>query len=89
MKVICIAKQTDLDFANIKLTNGKIYDVISIKKIRTPMKNDSLGLLPNFGYFSHYRIIDDSGVKSSHWHSQFITLENWRDTQVNQVLEDL
>lgn len=79
MKVICISKQGDLDFAHYKLTSGKIYDVISAQKFRSN---------PDKG-FSHYRVLDDNGHKSSYWHSYFMTLEKWRDIQLSQVLEDL
>jgi hypothetical protein len=60
-KVVCVADDKHLSFPKGKLTKGKIYDVVSVQPYRS---NINKGI-------SHYRIIDDTGEKSSYWHSDF------------------
>jgi hypothetical protein len=61
MKVVCVEKQSQINFEGKKLTEGKIYDVISVQ----PYKSNKRGGI------SHYRVINDAGVLQSFWKSTF------------------
>jgi hypothetical protein len=61
MKVVCVEKQSQINFVCQKLTEGKIYDVISVQPYKSNIKKG----------ISHYRVINDAGVLQSFWKSTF------------------
>jgi len=61
MKVVCVEKQSQINFQGRKLTEGKIYDVISIQPYKSNIKKG----------ISHYKVINDDGVLQSFWKSTF------------------
>jgi len=73
MKVVCIKDylSTGLHAPNRQeLTYGKVYDVINIR--------DILGE-------DVYWIINDIGYKEYYTYSQFLSLEEWREKQLNEL----
>ena len=61
---------------NLPLTYMKIYDVVKIRKY-------SRG-----GGFVLYDIKDDNGDISAYDSSRFIPLDEWRERQINKILDD-
>ena len=61
MKVVCVENQSQINFEGHKLTEGKIYDVISVQPYKSNIKKG----------ISHYRVINDAGVLKSFWKSSF------------------
>jgi len=82
MKVICIETY---DFND--LTKGKIYDVI---KKGPGLKHEFMKYVDINSPYNHevyifYTIIDDSGWAEDYKKSQFISLEEWREKQLNEL----
>ena len=61
MKVVCVEKQSLINFQGRKLTEGKIYDVISVQPYKSNIKKG----------ISHYKVINDAGVLKSFFKSSF------------------
>jgi len=61
MKVVCVEKQSQINFQGRKLTEGKIYDVISVQPYKSNIKKG----------ISHYRVINDAGVLQSFFITTF------------------
>jgi len=70
MKVICI-KDFKSQALNYELTYGKVYDV-------QPK--------PYLGSRRYYFIMCDRGYISSYNKSLFVSLQTWREMQLNKVL---
>ena len=75
MKVVCIPFNTRT-VSLLNLTQGKTYEVIDSKQ--TPEQER-----PHM-----YKIINDDGKQRWYDKSMFITLEEWRDQQLNEILKD-
>ena len=70
IKVFCIDDH-DLDAYKVKLTPGKIYDVILYNIL--PVKT------------RHWLIKNDVGIKNWYSSDVIIPLEEWRDKQLNEL----
>jgi hypothetical protein len=76
MKLVCIDDVTDiLGFGNgvKELTYGKSYKVIAFYE-----KKD--------GRHQQIRIINDLGVYNDYRLDRFVSLERWREIQINKIL---
>lgn len=76
MKVVCINSCSLFPPGNIvpNLTDGKVYDVMVHNELRS---KDSIILT----------IEDDSGFINKYHKSRFITLEEYRNNQLNRILK--
>jgi hypothetical protein len=81
MKAVCIhccsKSLFNPDTYKFHLTQGKTYEVIDSKQ--TPEKER-----PHM-----YKIINDDDKQRWYDKSMFITLEEWRDQQLNEILKDV
>ena len=75
MKVVCIHLDGKLQPVFLNLTQGKTYEVIDSKQ--TPEQER-----PHM-----YKIINDDGKQRWYDKSVFITLEEWREQQLNEILQ--
>ena len=79
MKVVCISNTTKC----LSLTLGKSYKVIDI------IYYDKHGWLADNGrvtdYFN-YMIVDDLGWEERHDSKNFLTVEEYRDRKLNEIL---
>jgi hypothetical protein len=72
MKVVCIKKYRSQGL-QYELTYGKIYDTVP--------GTARIASIDNFNYW----IINDRGYKEYYSREKFITLEEWRKRQLNEL----
>ena len=70
-KVVCIDEKTrdSLTKSPMHLTYGKVYDHIDYDE----------------GVTSFISIIDDTGIEFNHRKFRFISIEEWREKQLNEI----
>lgn len=72
-KIVCVTKN---EYYIGTLTYGKIYDATWDE---TEPVYSSTGL--------YYTIINDVGIKHQYHDSHFISLDKWRQTQLNKIID--
>ncbi len=73
MKIVCIKKYLSQGLQH-ELTYGKIYDVW--KPYSDPLPLDD----------NNYWIVNDKGKFEYYGKTDFITLEEWRENKINQLI---
>ena len=83
MKAVCIhccsKSLFNPDTHKFQLTQGKTYEVIDSKQTPEQEWRDATHM---------YKIINDDGKKRWYDKSMFITLEEWREQQLNEILKE-
>jgi len=79
MKVVCIKKYRSQGL-QYELTYGKIYDTVPSTAFLPELLSDPTSI-DNFNYW----IINDRGYKEYYSREKFITLEEWRKRQLNEL----
>ena len=75
VKVICIGDPSGLFTDELfLLTNGKIYDAIDMKTQEHVIKTED------------YNLVDDQGYRSNYKKKYFITLAEYRQQQIEDIL---
>ncbi len=72
IKVVCI---TDDPYYCDVLTCGKIYDA----EVKDEMVTSSTGF--------YYTIKNDLGLMAEYYYGHFTTLDKWRNSKINEVLQ--
>ena len=77
MKLVCNRDYKNWECISDELTYGKVYDILPNRVgSRRESKIDS----------SNWWIINDKGQEQYYFKFMFVTLEEWRDKQLNKLL---
>lgn len=60
------------EYKSIGLTYGKIYNVITNSKWKDT---------------DYYWVVNDKGFKDFYYYSAFVTLEEWRESKINELYD--
>ena len=77
MKIVCNRDYKDWEGLSDELTYGKVYDILPNR-----LGHDSRLVIDS----NNWWIINDKGQEQYYFKFMFVTLEEWRDKQLNKII---
>lgn len=77
MKIVCVKKYKSTSLM-YELTYGKMYETIDFRRPLIELKYPE----------RYYQIINDRGHLEYYSKNTFVTLEEWRDIKINEIIND-